>query len=219
MRGVLKMSSTGPVSTSLPAYITATRSTFPATTPRSWVISTTAAPVTSLAFCSTSRICAWIVTSRAVVGSSAMISAGSFAIAIAIIARWRMPPENSCGKAFTRRSGAGIPTIFSSSTARFSAVRALMFLSWRVSASSICCPMVYTGVRAESGSWKIIAISLPRRRERALSSLSRSDSPRKRISPSTSAELGSRPITAREETDLPDPDSPTMPRNSPSRTW
>ena len=41
-----------------------------------------------------SRICAWIVTSRAVVGSSAISSRGSQASAIAIITRWRMPPEN-----------------------------------------------------------------------------------------------------------------------------
>ena len=44
-----------------------------------------------------SRICAWIVTSRAVVGSSAMRILGSHASAIAIIARCRMPPENWCG--------------------------------------------------------------------------------------------------------------------------
>jgi len=37
---------------------------------------------------------AWVVTSRAVVGSSAMSSAGSLARAIAIITRWHMPPES-----------------------------------------------------------------------------------------------------------------------------
>ena len=42
-------------------------------------------------------ICAWIVTSSAVVGSSAIRMAGSRASAIAIIALWRMPPENSNG--------------------------------------------------------------------------------------------------------------------------
>ena len=56
-----------------------------------------AACVLSLAVFSTSMICAWMVTSSAVVGSSAMRSDGELAIAIAIIARWRMPPENSCG--------------------------------------------------------------------------------------------------------------------------
>ena len=41
-----------------------------------------------------SRICAWMVTSSAVVGSSAIRSLGSQASAIAIMARWRIPPEN-----------------------------------------------------------------------------------------------------------------------------
>ena len=40
------------------------------------------------------RICAWIVTSSAVVGSSAINSAGRHESAIAIITRWRMPPES-----------------------------------------------------------------------------------------------------------------------------
>ncbi len=44
-----------------------------------------------------SRIWAWIVTSRAVVGSSAMISLGPQARAMAIITRWRMPPLIWCG--------------------------------------------------------------------------------------------------------------------------
>ena len=44
-----------------------------------------------------SRICAWIVTSSAVVGSSAISSDGLHESAIAIITRWRIPPENSCG--------------------------------------------------------------------------------------------------------------------------
>ena len=37
------------------------------------------------------------MTSRAVVGSSPMTIAGSQARAIAIIARWRIPPDSSCG--------------------------------------------------------------------------------------------------------------------------
>ena len=45
----------------------------------------------------TSMTWAWMVTSRAVVGSSAISSVGSLAMPIAIMARWRMPPENSCG--------------------------------------------------------------------------------------------------------------------------
>ena len=44
-----------------------------------------------------SRIWAWVVTSSAVVGSSAMSRSGSLTSAMAIITRWRMPPENWCG--------------------------------------------------------------------------------------------------------------------------
>ncbi len=42
-------------------------------------------------------ICAWTVTSRAVVGSSAMSSAGLLISAMAIITRWRMPPDSWWG--------------------------------------------------------------------------------------------------------------------------
>jgi hypothetical protein len=44
-----------------------------------------------------SRIWAWMVTSRAVVGSSAMSSWGSQLRAMAIITRWLMPPESWWG--------------------------------------------------------------------------------------------------------------------------
>ncbi len=53
-----------------------------------------------VSFCSariSSRICAWMVTSSAVVGSSAISTRGRQASAIAIIARCRMPPDNWCG--------------------------------------------------------------------------------------------------------------------------
>ena len=59
-------------STTCPAYMTTTRSAVSATTPRSWVISMTAMPSSSCSSRISSRICAWIVTSSAVVGSSAI---------------------------------------------------------------------------------------------------------------------------------------------------
>ena len=105
------------------------------------MIITIAAPVACWAVLSTSRICAWMVTSRAVVGSSAMITSGSFAIAIAIITRWRIPPENSWGKARARIAGSGMPTSSSSSTAR----RAASFFDtsvWMETASAIWSPTV-----------------------------------------------------------------------------
>src|SRR5229473_2372535 len=79
-------------STTCPAYITTTRSARPATSPRSWVMSMTAMPSSACRRSSSSRIWAWIVTSSAVVGSSAISSLGWHTSAIAIITRCRMPP-------------------------------------------------------------------------------------------------------------------------------
>ena len=59
-----------------PHTSTATRSTSRATTPRSWVTQTTAIPVSACSVSTRSRICCWIVTSSAVVGSSAISTRG-----------------------------------------------------------------------------------------------------------------------------------------------
>ena len=48
-----------------------------------------------------------MVTSRAVVGSSAISSSGFIASAMAIITRWRWPPENWCGYWLARLLGFG----------------------------------------------------------------------------------------------------------------
>jgi hypothetical protein len=98
--GVLRIGEKGAAgarSTMRPAYITATSSAISATTPRLWVMNRMPVPCRSRSVASRERICAWMVTSSAVVGSSAISSAGSQASAMAIITRWRMPPESSCG--------------------------------------------------------------------------------------------------------------------------
>ncbi|CFN71922.1 Protein of uncharacterised function (DUF1602) [Bordetella pertussis] len=64
------------------------------------------------------RICAWVVTSRAVVGSSAISRAGSSARAMAIITRWRWPPDRRNGYTSHRTAGSGRPTNASSSSTR-----------------------------------------------------------------------------------------------------
>ncbi|OQX29383.1 MAG: hypothetical protein B0D92_04040 [Spirochaeta sp. LUC14_002_19_P3] len=75
--------------------MTATRSAVSATTPMSWVISSSPMPTRSLSSASSRSTWAWMVTSRAVVGSSAIIRPGlGEARAMAIMARWRMPPES-----------------------------------------------------------------------------------------------------------------------------
>ena len=107
-----------PCSTIRPAYMTAIRSATSATTPRSWVIKISPICRSSWSSLSSFITCACTVTSKAVVGSSAISTAGSNAMAMAIMIRCRIPPENWCGKAFTRCLAAGICTRSINRTAR-----------------------------------------------------------------------------------------------------
>src|SRR6476620_4092641 len=158
-----------------------------------------------------SRICFWMVTSSAVVGSSAISSLGSQAIAIAIITRCCWPPDNCDGNESMRRSGSGMPTSRSRSTARLRAARPDMPMCSR-STSSSCQPTVNTGFSDVIGSWKIIEMSAPR------SLRSSPSGSATRLRPPYSTSLagsmiefsgGSSPSIASDVTDLPDPDSPT----------
>ncbi len=58
---------------------------------------------------------------------------------MAIMARWRIPPENWWGKSSTRRSGCGIPTSRSRSTARARAAAWSVVVVRRI-ISTICQP-------------------------------------------------------------------------------
>ena len=69
----------------------------PATTARLCVIISTAVPSSARRPSIRRRIWLWIVTSSAVVGSSAISTEGRQTSAIAIITRWRMPPDSWCG--------------------------------------------------------------------------------------------------------------------------
>ena len=91
------MSCSEPLSITLPWYITTISSAMLATTPRSWVIIRIAMPSLSLRSFISFRIWAWMVTSSAVVGSSAIRMAGLQIKAMAIMARWRNPPDSSKG--------------------------------------------------------------------------------------------------------------------------
>ncbi len=157
-----------------------------------------------------SRICACTVTSSAVVGSSAIRSFGSEESAIAIITRWRMPPDIWCGWSLTRRSAEGIPTSCISSTAR---TRASFRPSpwWSRTASAIWLPTVKTGFREVIGSWKIIEMSLPRIFASSFSSSLARSRPSKTIFESGEIRPGASTsrITESAVTDLPLPDSPT----------
>ena len=131
-----------------PAYMTSTRSATPATTPRSWVIRMIELLVRSWMRSSTSSTCAWIVTSSAVVGSSAMSTSGSLAIDMAIIARWRMPPEYSCGYWSARSRGVRDPDQCRAARAPGPSRRRRGTSSWTLIASAIWLPTVYTGLSA-----------------------------------------------------------------------
>ena len=95
--GFRKISSTGPCSTTRPSFITATLWHSRLARFRSWVMKSMAFFWVSLILRSSSMIWFCMVTSRAVVGSSATISSGSRITAMAIITRWRMPPESWWG--------------------------------------------------------------------------------------------------------------------------
>jgi len=181
-RGSAKSVRTSASSASFEAYITATTSAVSATTARSWVISSTDRPRRVLRSLIRSRIWAWMVTSSAVVGSSAISSSGSHDRAIAIITRWRIPPESWWGYSRNRWAGSGMPTWASISTAR-SRASLPESLRWRWMASTIWLPTVNTGFSEVIGSWKIIAIRPPRTRRISLSVSEVSGRSSSRISP------------------------------------
>src|SRR6266508_1644967 len=110
-----------------------------------------------------------------------------------------------------RRSARGMPTAFSNSRAR---LRATFFETsrWSCIASTSWAPIVCTGFNDVIGSWKIIAMSLPRISRRRREFAVRRFSPLKSASPLVIVFLFAfSPMTVRQVTLLPDPDSPTIP--------
>ena len=84
--------------------------------------------------------------------------------------------------------------------------------------SLICSPTVSTGLRAVIGSWKIMAMSLPRIFRSADCGAPISSLPRSFALPVERPLPGSRPNRAMEDMLLPEPDSPTIARISPGYT-
>ena len=163
------------------------------------------------------RISACVVTSRAVVGSSQSSSRGSTVSAPAIMTRWSMPPDSSCGNWRRWRSGSGRPTACSSSSAR---ARALSFgHPWLSRSDSVRkSPMRRIGLMPARGSWNTMdTVERRSARTSSVEASSTSVSPTV-MRPSTSAFWGSSRRTALAVSDLPDPDSPTSPTTSPTST-
>ncbi|MCY1248375.1 hypothetical protein D9M72_617990 [compost metagenome] len=128
-----------------------TRSAICATTPMSWVIRMIEAPNSCFSSFISFRICACTVTSSAVVGSSAINTFGRQESAMAIITRWRMPPESSCGYCINRRAGSVMCTASSMRSATASAAPPSDPWCSRI-ASVSCAPIDITGLSDVIGS-------------------------------------------------------------------
>ena len=102
---------------------------------------------------SMSMIRACVVTSRAVVGSSAISTSGFAQIAIAIITRCRIPPENSWGSLSARRSGWGMPDVAEHARRRAARASRRPTRSCVRIASTTWCPTVCSGLSDDIGSW------------------------------------------------------------------
>ena len=199
--------------------MTTTESQLWAMTPRSCVMRMEEEPISAWRSLSRERICACTVTSSAVVGSSAMMSSGWQARAMAMTTRWRMPPESWCGNSSTRCSGAGMRTRCRSWMAASRASLAFR-PRWSIRDSPICRPMLCTGFRAVMGSWKMTPMCLPRMPCMSVSLAWTRSRPWNRISPSRIFPMGwgRRRTMDMAVTLLPQPDSPTMPTQEPLGT-
>ncbi len=146
---------------------------------------------------------AWVVTSSAVVGSSASSSRGLVSSAAAIMTRCSIPPDIWCGYWRIRLAPSSMPTWVSMSTARSRACAART--PWLVRSASVRkSPMRRTGLMCARGSWKIIATWVRYRRRSAPVSPPTS-LPANRIEPWTWAPAGSRRPIARAVMVLPGP--------------
>lgn len=189
-----------------------------AATPRSWVTSSTAVPVSRRSVSIRSRMRRCTVTSSALVGSSAMMSAGRSAMAMAISTRWRMPPDSSCGYWRARSAGWDRPARASSSSTRAStAVRSRR--PWMRRISPTWSPTVRTGFSDMVGSCGTRLTTRPRMAFQRAAGQPETSVPCRRMLPCSRWPLSAkRPITAWAVVVLPEPDSPTRATTSPGAT-
>ena len=187
----------------------------PAITPRSWRRSASApAPRLGDEVGDQVEDPALIVTSSAVVGSSAISRSGPQASAIAIVTAGAGRPRAG---ADTRRRGA--PRRQADAGSRRDRALARPASGSPGAAASArrpggrCCA---AGSAPSSAPWKTIPMRLPRSRQSSASLRPTSSSPSKRMLPVTSARSG-RPSSASAVIDLPQPDSPIRPSVSPRR--
>ncbi len=194
-----------------------TRSAKRATTARSWLIRSIAVPASFFAR-SRSSTWAWTVTSRAVVGSSAISRDGRAAMAEAMSARCRSPPDSSCAYCRRRSSGCGMPTSASSPSTR-SSRPSRVARPCTSSGSATSSPTRRSGSSELSASCRTYPMCRPRSRRHSRRLSPRRSRPSKaRFSARTAAFSPASPSRVRAVTLLPDPDSPTRATHSPART-
>ena len=203
------------VSTIRPAYMTAMSSAISATTPRSWVMITIAIPSSRCSRSSSARIWAWTVTSSAVVGSSAISSLGSLASAIAIIARWRMPPENSCGYSSHAACRVGDPDEAEQLDRRARAPAPWRRRGGRAPPRSAGCRPCRRGAARTAGPGRSSRSRCPGSSAAPRRTASSRSRPSNRMRPEMRAPWSRvSPSVVSEATVLPEPDSPTMPERA-----
>ena len=133
---------------------------------------------------------------------------------MAMVTRWRMPPDSWWGYSPRRCTGAGMPTWVRRSIAAPLASDLLM-PRWKRIDSVSAAPIFLTGFSDVIGSWNTIAISRPQKCFDCCLFIVVVSTPLNRTVPVTVAVDGSRPMIERTSTDFPEPDSPTMPIVSP----
>ena len=131
-----------------------------------------------------------------------------------IMARWRIPPENSNGYCLARSAGRVTSTRWRMSTASAAAAFLEIDLSRRRTASAIWSPMRIDGFRLVIGFWKIIATSWAVWIASGATSLPHTSTvPALRRVPTGRSEEIVEAVRL-----LPDPDSPASPTISPAPT-
>ena len=135
---------------------------------------------------------------------------------MAIITRWRMPPDSSCGIGVEHRApGAGSRPAGTARASR-AAPRRPAFRAASPELRRPAVPTRMTGFSAVIGSWKIIARSRPRRRRHAADPPATRSSPSSRMRPAVRRTArGNSPMMLSASMLLPQPDSPTTPSASP----
>ena len=129
-----------------------TRSATWSMTARSWLMNSDANPNSRCRSANSSSTRACTDTSSALVGSSAMSSFGLSASARASEARWRCPPDSSCGNRSPNETGRR--TASSSSFTRWRAACVERARLWTMIGSAMHSAMVSSGLKLVAGSWK-----------------------------------------------------------------